>query len=75
MNNYHLTKQDAQWKLSREGAKRATEVFEGTKQEAIRESAQRLADSGASLKIHLENGRIQEERTYPRSADPKKTRG
>lgn len=75
MNNYHLTKHDDQWKLTREGANRATQVFEGTKQEAVRQSAQRLTDSGASLKIHLENGRIQEERTYPRSADPRKSKG
>lgn len=75
MNNYHLTKQDDQWKLTREGAGRATEVFTGTKQDAVQQSAQRLAGSGASLKIHLENGRIQEERTYPRSADPRNSKG
>lgn len=34
-----------------------------------------LQDKTASLKIHWENGTIQEERTYPRSADPRKSKG
>ena len=34
-----------------------------------------LGKEGGSVKIQKENGRIQEERTYPRSADPKKTPG
>ncbi|MHC8361662.1 hypothetical protein ACYZUA_15410 [Pseudomonas sp. LS2P72] len=34
-----------------------------------------LQDKTASLKIHRENGTIQEERTYPRSADPRKSKG
>ena len=29
----------------------------------------------ASVKIHLQNGKIEEERTYPRRADPPETRG
>lgn len=28
-----------------------------------------------SLRIFLKNGRIQEERTYPRSADPRRSKG
>jgi uncharacterized protein DUF2188 len=30
---------------------------------------------GGSVKIHKENGRIQEERTYPGSKDPGKSKG
>ncbi len=30
---------------------------------------------GTSLRIHKRNGQIQEERTYPRSKDPKSSRG
>jgi len=76
MDNYHLTHNGDDWALKREGAKRATEVFsDATKQEAIRQAAGRLADSGASLKIHLKEGGFQEERTYPRSADPKDSKG
>jgi hypothetical protein len=31
-----------------------------------------LSDKTALLKVHKEDGTIQEERTYPRSADPSK---
>lgn len=35
-----------------------------------------LRDPGpVSVRIYLKNGRIQEERTYPRSADPRRSRG
>lgn len=34
-----------------------------------------LGKEGGSVKIQKENGRIQEERTYPRSKDPKKSKG
>ncbi|MFV8369483.1 DUF2188 domain-containing protein [Flavobacterium sp. LB2R40] len=75
MKNYHLTKEDDQWKLTGEGNERASKVFE-TKKEAVQQSAEFLKNNqGGSLKIHLENGRIQEERTYPKSSDPKKSKG
>ena len=79
MDNYHLTKnEDGNWSLKREGAQRATEVFrDATKDEAVRRSAERLreSDSDASLKIHRQDGVIQEERTYPRAADPSQSPG
>jgi len=34
-----------------------------------------LEGKTASVKIHKKDGTIQEERTYPRSADPHQTRG
>ena len=34
-----------------------------------------IGRSGGSVRIHKMNGRIQEERTFPRSADPKKSPG
>ncbi len=75
---YHLTRDQAKgdWKLQKEGAERATRRFE-TKSEAtaggVLESA--VGEAGGSVRIHLENGRIQEERTYPRSRDPKESPG
>lgn len=75
MKNYHLTKDDDQWKLKQEGSKRSSEVYD-TKSDALKNAPNFVRDhGGGSLKIHKENGRIQEERTYPRSADPKKTKG
>ncbi|MEP5610892.1 MAG: DUF2188 domain-containing protein [Cyclobacteriaceae bacterium] len=76
MDNYHLTKDEDKWKLKKDGSERASKVFDGTKSDAVKSSADFLkSGSGGSLKIHKENGRIQEERTYPRSKDPRKSKG
>lgn len=79
MDNYHLTKNESgAWSLKREGAQRATQNFPGkTKIDAIREAAGllRRTPDAASLKIHGVKGRIQQERTYPRAADPSKSPG
>jgi hypothetical protein len=47
------------------------------KEDAVRETAKvAKADSEAvSVRIHTEDGRVQEERTYPRSADPVRSPG
>lgn len=34
-----------------------------------------LGNEGGSVKIQLKGGKIQEERTYPKSRDPKKSQG
>ncbi len=76
MENYHLIKDGENWKLKKENASRASKVFEGNKQDAIQQSAQFLrGNEGGSLKIHKTNGRIQEERTYPRKNDPSESIG
>ncbi len=48
-----------------------------TKAEAVRQTAEvaRRASESVTVKIHGEDGRIQEGRTYPRSADPRRSRG
>ena len=48
-----------------------------TKDQAIKRTAQvaRAEPGPVTVKIHKENGRIQEERTYPRSADPPQSKG
>jgi len=76
MENYHLVNDNGEWKLKKEGAERASLTFgEADKTTAVQKSADWLDNSGSSLKIHKLDGKIQEERTYPRSADPKKTKG
>jgi len=77
MQNYHLVHKDGNWKLKKEGAQRASISFaDSTKEEAVKGSAEFLQqNAGGSLKIHKVNGGIQEERTYPRSADPRKSKG
>ncbi len=74
MDNYHITKTDTGWALKKQGADRASKTAP-TKAEIVELATAFLADKTASLKIHKEDGTIQEERTYPRSADPAKSKG
>lgn len=74
MGNYHITKGDSGWVLKKEGAQRPSKTA-ATKEELLAISAAFLQGKIASLKIHKEDGTLQEERTYPRSADPRKTAG
>jgi Uncharacterized protein conserved in bacteria (DUF2188) len=47
------------------------------KVDAVRKTAEvaKADPQPVTVKIHKEDGRIQEERTYPRSADPRRSRG
>lgn len=76
MDNYHITKSKngSGWDLKKEGATRASLKSE-TKAEIVKASSDFLQGKGGSVKIHKENGEIQEERTYPGAADPKNTPG
>lgn len=74
MDNYHITPTENGWALKKQGAERASKTAT-TKVEIIKLATEFLDGKTASLKIHKEDGSIQEERTYPRSADPKKTKG
>lgn len=71
MDNYHITPTDSGWVLKKEGAERASKTAT-MKAEIIKLASEFLEGKTASLKIHKQDGTIQEERTYPRSADPKK---
>ena len=74
MDNYHITPTENGWAFKKQGAERASKTAT-TKVEIIKLATEFLDGKTASLKIHKEDGTIQEERTYPRSADPKKTKG
>ncbi|SCX26795.1 hypothetical protein SAMN03159437_02821 [Pseudomonas sp. NFACC25] len=71
MDNYQITPTDSGWVLKKEGAERASKTAT-MKAEIIKLASEFLEGKTASLKIHKQDGTIQEERTYPRSADPKK---
>ncbi|MGA8937742.1 MAG: DUF2188 domain-containing protein [Acidobacteriaceae bacterium] len=47
------------------------------KKDAVRKTAEiaKADPKPVSVKIHKLNGRFQEERTYPRSADPQQSKG
>ena len=75
MKNYDLDHNGEDWFLREQGKERAKKVFhDSTKQEALKEMKQHL-DGPSSVKIRKMNHRIQEERTYPRSADPSDSPG
>lgn len=74
MDNYHLVHKDDKWKLKKENSDRAIRTFD-TKEEAMDFSKDYMNKHEGSLKIHRLDNTIQEERTYPRSADPQKTKG
>lgn len=74
MDNYHITKDGDHWKFKKQGAQRATKVAD-TKSGIIALAREHMADKTGSVKIHKENGQFQEERTYQRSDDPRKSPG
>jgi hypothetical protein len=64
------------WDLENDKSNRVVKTFE-TKENATAGGVLKKAvgAEGGSVKIQKENGKFQEERTYPRSADPKKSKG
>ena len=74
MTNYHITKTSTGWGLKKEDATRATKVTE-TKAEILEYIKRGFSLNSVSVKIHKVNGEFQEERTYPKSSDPRKTKG
>lgn len=74
MDNYHITKVGKKWKLKKEGNERASKTAI-TKKEIIVQTRDYMKKRVGSVKIHKEDGRFQEERTYQRKNDPHKTPG
>jgi hypothetical protein len=74
MDNFHVSPSGDRWKLSAEGSPRSIGEFD-TKDEAVDMATTVIAERTGSLKIHKSDGTIEEERTYPRSADPRKSPG
>lgn len=74
MDNYHVGKDGGKWKLTKEGSQRASKTA-STKREIIEQTREFMADKTGSVKIHKEDGKIQEERTYQRKDDPRKSKG
>ncbi|HLO60932.1 MAG TPA: DUF2188 domain-containing protein [Bacteroidales bacterium] len=72
---YHVTKTDTGWQGKAEGGKKASTTGE-TKQEVVKSTTDLAKKQGdSSVVIHKENGRIQEERTFPKKSDPFPPRG
>lgn len=75
---YTLTHNDkkSKWDLKEDKTGNTVESFD-TKKEATTGSAlsDAIGKGGGSVKIQKEDGKFQEERTYPGSADPSSSRG
>ncbi|WP_155263067.1 DUF2188 domain-containing protein [Sphingomonas segetis] len=75
---FDLTKDEKrdQWVLKEHGADRAKARFD-TKSEATAGGVlgKAVGPGGGSVRIHKEDGKIQEERTFPGSKDPKSSPG
>lgn len=71
----HNEKKD-RWDLTKDGASRPTTTF-ATKAEATKGGVleKAVGKDGGSVKIQKVDGDFQEERTYPRASDPKKSPG
>jgi len=76
LRSFHLTKKGEKWRLEQAGSDRAVRTFE-RKIDALKGGVLKgaLGAQGGSVKIHGEKGRIQQERTYPRAKDPRKSKG
>jgi len=74
MDNYHITKDGNKWNLTKEGNQRPSKTSD-TKQEIIETMQNFMSDKIGSVKIHKEDGKFQEERTYQRKNDPRKSKG
>lgn len=74
MENYHITHEDDRWVLREEGDKRA--LLEAlNRDDILSETRDYMKLRTASVKIHNENGDVEEERRYPRDQDPRATKG
>lgn len=64
------------WDLENDKTDRIVKTF-ATKEDATAGGVLKkvLGDEGGSVKIQKANGKIQEERTYPKSEDPKESKG
>ncbi|MDL2322638.1 DUF2188 domain-containing protein [Bacteroidales bacterium OttesenSCG-928-A17] len=68
---YHVTKTETGWKG--QVINTSTPVVTGTTKKEVMEKTIELAKKQklAQVVIHKADGKIQEERTYPRSSDPR----
>lgn len=75
---YTLTHNDkkGRWDLAHDRTEKVVKSFQ-TKEEATAGGvlAKAIGAGGGSVKIQKLDGKYQEERTYPRSADPRSSKG
>ena len=70
----HKDQKSDKWRLEKEGSDRAKRTFD-TKRDALKNLSKAVGPNGGSVRIRKVDNTIQEERTYPRSKDPKRSPG
>lgn len=68
-NGYHVKPQGDQWAVAKEGAERASGLFD-TKQEALARGIELASTARAELVIHGQDGRIQDSDSYGNDPNP-----
>lgn len=73
---YHVTKTADGWQGKAEGGQRASTTG-STKAEVMQRTIEiaKNHSGNSNVIIHKQDGKFQEERTYPRSSDPSQTLG
>lgn len=73
---YHVTKTEEGWQGKVEGGQRAS-TLGNTKAEVLQKTIEiaKNYNGNSNVIIHKQNGKFQEERTYPKSSDPSQTPG
>ncbi len=73
---YHITKTDDGWQGKAEGGQRAS-VTGITKAEVTQRTIEiaKNFNGDSNIIIHKQDGKFQEERTYPKNSDPSQTPG
>ncbi|AGZ38096.1 DUF2188 domain-containing protein [Pseudomonas aeruginosa] len=74
MDNYHVVAEGSGWKLHLQGDSRAL-LNAPTKAQLLEQLPGYMEGRTGSVKIHTATGQIEDERTYPRSADPRRSKG
>ena len=75
MTNYFINTNDGHWQLKKEHAERATFVAD-TKAEIMEKMQDFVQEkNGISVKIQRKDGTFQDESTFQRKDDPRKSKG
>ena len=72
---YHVNKTEEGWEGKLEDGQRAS-VTGTNKQEVVKKTIEIAKNhSTSSVIIHKQDGKVEEERTFPRGSDPERTKG
>ncbi len=72
-NNYSVSPHDDGWQVKRDGASRASDVFD-RKSDALERGRELAKDSKGELRIHGQDGRIQDSDSYGNDPNPPRDR-